>query len=464
MTTTSPHITVVMCTYNRADLVEHTVRSVLRQEGPSYSVVVVDDGSTDATPKVLAAIDDNRLRVVRQPNGGLSVARNTGIAAVEGDWVVFLDDDDIPEPGWLSALARPMDEPDVGVTCCGSIAVDPDGHEIAPLPVIALPEPFGGVVASYRAGTFAVRTALCRQAGGYLDGLGTSHQFELFMRLQAEAGRQGLRIVSTDVLALRIERRPVDERRSSNPYITYDATSWILSRHPVVFAASPARVAAFDGVRGAAAARFEDWAAARRHFRRSARLEPNRVRQWTRVALAHAPPVGRWVWNRHNALRYDTGTVGVLVQHPSTPDGRARELFLAWGYEERPAADVTGGTPVAASVRRLASRSARRTSGLVLRLDATFEAHDDPVGLLHEIAGQSGDGVPVLLSIVDREVADPDHPLGPPSDPGHRREWTGDQFRLLLRSTGFRVERSWRRGQRLAFLVRYSDTTPTTAS
>ena len=466
--TTTPDITVVMCTYNRADVVEHTVRAVLRQEGPSFEVVVVDDGSTDPTPKVLAAIDDSRLRVVRQANAGLSAARNTGIAAVEGDWVVFLDDDDIPEPGWLAALARPMGEPDVGVTCCGSIAVDPDGNEIAPLPVMALPEPFGGVVASYRAGTFAVRTDLCRQAGGYLDGLGTSHQFELFMRLQAEAERQGLRIASTDVLALRIERRPVDERRSSNPHIIYDATSWILSRHPVAFAASPGRVAAFDGVRGAAAARFEDWSAARRHFRRSAQLEPNRLRQRTRAALAWAPPLGRWVWNRRNTLRYDPGTVGVLVQHPSAPTPRARELFLAWRYEEGPSGGSGSGSsesaePAAAVdawARRLASRWARRTPGLVDRLDDAFEVHDDPVVLLHDIA-RHGNDVPVLLSIVDREVADPDRPLGPPSDPRHRREWSQDQFRLLLRSVGFRIERTWRRDRRRVFLVRFSETTPT---
>jgi glycosyltransferase involved in cell wall biosynthesis len=453
-------ITVVVCTYNRAGLVERTVQGVLDQEGPTFEVVVVDDGSTDATPKVLAAIKDDRLQVVRQDNAGLGAARNAGLTAAEGDWVVFLDDDDVPDPGWLAALARPMGEPGVGITCCGSLAVDPDGNVIAPMPPVPLPDPFHGVVASYRAGTFAVRTELCRRAGGYLDGLGTSHQFELFMRLQAEATRQGLGIESTDVCPLRIERRPVDDRRGSNPYVMYDATSWILARHPVVFAASPGRVAAFEGVRGAAAVRTNAWSLARRHFWRSARLEPHRSRNWGRLALSVAPALGRWAWNRHSTLVYDPASVGVLVQHTDRQLGSVRELFLAWEYEENPPTDGEP-TPVTGWAKRLAKRQARKNPGLSVHLSDVLERDDDPVAVLRGIASDA-DGGMVLLTAVDREASNPHRPLGPPSNPDHRREWTYDQFRLLLRSTGFVIERSWTGSRRLVFLVRSSDRAPTT--
>ena len=452
---TTPQITVVVVTYNRGELVERTLRAVLDQDGVPFEVVVVDDGSTDATPKVLAAIDDRRLRVLRQDNAGMSSARNAGLAAAEGESVVFLDDDDVPEPGWLAALAGPLVDSGVGISCCGASAVDPDGSVIAPMPPVPLPPPFGGVVASYRAGTFAVGTELCRRAGGYVDGLGTSEQFELFIRLQAEARRQGVAVVSTDVLALRIERRPVDDRRSSNPYIIYDATSWILSRHPVTFATSPERVVAFEGVRGTAAARAGAWSTARRHFRHAARLEPRRRRSWGRLVLAYLPPLGRWAWSRKLPLDFDPQSVGVLQQRPGS--SRPRELFLAWEYQERPSptAPATADT----ATQRWAARRAKRIPGVVVRVAESFESDVDPVALLHSIARDTA-GAPVLLATTDREAADPDRPLGPPSNPSHRRQWSHDQFRLLLRSTGFRVERTWRRGDRLVFLVESVAGTP----
>ena len=460
----SPLISVVLCTYNRADVVGRTLDAVLDQEGPTFEVVVVDDGSTDATPELLAEIgaEDPRLRVVRQVNSGLSVARNSGLAAAQGTWVVFLDDDDVPDRGWLAALARPMDDPGVGITCCGARAVDPDGSEICELPIIRLPAPFGGVLGAYRAGTFAVRTDLCVRAGGYLNGLGTSHQFELFMRLQEEAERQGLRVEATDANVISIERRPVDERRSSNPHIIYDATSWILERHPERFAAAVERVAAFEGVRGHAAARMKDWPTARRHFWASARMESKRRVNWGRLALAMVPPLGSWAWNRNSKLTYDPSTVGVLVQieGDDTPE---RELFLAWDYKENPPPDAPIGElggEVPAYVERLAKRLRRRVDGLSLHLTEDVEQDEDPVGLLQRIARDAAKA-PILLSVVDRGLTDPDRPLGPPSDPGHRREWTYDQFRLLLRSTGFRIERMWRRDKHMVFLIRASDTPPT---
>jgi glycosyltransferase involved in cell wall biosynthesis len=459
--TGSPLISVILCTFNRADVVGRTLDAVLAQEGPTFEAVVVDDGSTDTTPELLAAIDDPRLRVVRQANSGLSVARNTGLTAAHGTWVVFLDDDDVPDQGWLAALTRPTDDPGVGITCCGARAVDPDGNEICELPIIHLPAPFGGVLGAYRAGTFAVRTDLCRQAGGYLNGLGTSHQFELFMRLQEEAERQGLRVEATDANVISIERRPVDDRRSSNPHIIYDATSWILERHPERFAAAVERVAAFEGVRGHAAARMGDWPTARRHFWASARMESKRRVNWGRLALALVPPLGGWAWNRHSNLTYDPSTVGVLVQVEGN-DNPERELFLAWGYKENPPPDAPTGEPtaVAPEVRRLASRLTRRVDRLVVQVAEDVQQDEDPVGLLQRIA-RDAVKAPILLSVVDRVLTDPDRPLGPPSDPGHRREWTFDQFRLLLRSTGFRIERMWRRGPHMVFLIRASDTPPT---
>jgi len=95
-----PLISVVIPTFNRARCVGDAIESVLAQTCRDYEVIVVNDGSTDDTSEVLAKFGD-RIGVVRQENQGVSEARNTGIRAARGEWVAFLDSDDVWTPNRL---------------------------------------------------------------------------------------------------------------------------------------------------------------------------------------------------------------------------------------------------------------------------------------------------------------------------------------------------------------------------
>jgi glycosyltransferase involved in cell wall biosynthesis len=86
-------ISVIIPTYNRAAQVPVAVRSVLEQTSPPHEVIVIDDGSTDATGDALAPFMD-RIRYIRIGNGGVSAARNRGIHEATGNWIAFLDSDD----------------------------------------------------------------------------------------------------------------------------------------------------------------------------------------------------------------------------------------------------------------------------------------------------------------------------------------------------------------------------------
>lgn len=98
-----PTFSVVIPTYNRASLVERTVQAFLAQEGPSFELIVLDDGSADASFAVLERIHDPRFCAHRQGNQGLAAARNAGFALATGKYVLFNDDDMVPEPGFLQA-------------------------------------------------------------------------------------------------------------------------------------------------------------------------------------------------------------------------------------------------------------------------------------------------------------------------------------------------------------------------
>jgi len=100
-------VTVVLPTWNRAHTLPESLASLLAQEGVEFEVVVVDDGSTDDTPRLLAGLAhaDPRVRVVRTAHAGVAAARNAGIAAARAPFVAFHDSDDRALPG---RLARPV--------------------------------------------------------------------------------------------------------------------------------------------------------------------------------------------------------------------------------------------------------------------------------------------------------------------------------------------------------------------
>lgn len=132
--TTGPLVSVVIPTFDRAPLVVDAVRSVLNQTWQDLELVVIDDGSTDGTGARLGAIDDPRLRIVRQPNGGVARARNRGVAETRGGWIAFLDSDDRWRPEKLSRqMARMLAAPGrIGFCHTGIEIVGPDGTSVQP--------------------------------------------------------------------------------------------------------------------------------------------------------------------------------------------------------------------------------------------------------------------------------------------------------------------------------------------
>jgi glucosyl-dolichyl phosphate glucuronosyltransferase len=103
----APLISVVICTRNRAQLLERALASVLNQEFPreNYEILVVDNGSSDRTQEVVKQFQDKAaIRYLYEERPGASIARNAGWSAAAGRYIAFLDDDIIAPPGWLTAV------------------------------------------------------------------------------------------------------------------------------------------------------------------------------------------------------------------------------------------------------------------------------------------------------------------------------------------------------------------------
>lgn len=192
-----PRISVVVPLYNKARHIGATIASVLVQSYAGFELVVIDDGSTDGGDEIVAAIDDPRLRLVRQQNAGVSVARNRGVEESRGEYVAFLDADDEWMPWHLDELIGLTDEfPGRGLY---SVA-----HEIVQGDIVYYPST--GVAKGFRggvddvAGTFARGLALVNsstacvsreafvRSGGFPVGVKRGEDVYLWLKIGMSEG------------------------------------------------------------------------------------------------------------------------------------------------------------------------------------------------------------------------------------------------------------------------------------
>ena len=133
----SPMVTVVITTYNRADMVGRAIQSVLNQTHKDFELIVVDDCSTDNTEEVIKAFHDSHLCYIRHDkNRRLPAARNTGMKAAQGKYLAFLDDDDewLPDRLKLQVEAAEQKDEGYGGFYCGYAYYLEDGALMETIP------------------------------------------------------------------------------------------------------------------------------------------------------------------------------------------------------------------------------------------------------------------------------------------------------------------------------------------
>lgn len=130
-----PLVSIIVPVYNVEDYLSACLESIQTQDCHNIEIIIVNDGSTDNSgiicDKVAAA--DDRIRVIHQKNGGLSAARNAGIDRATGDYIVFVDSDDLMHPSYISVLLSELSESGCKLAMCDMQRFH-DAPEIANIP------------------------------------------------------------------------------------------------------------------------------------------------------------------------------------------------------------------------------------------------------------------------------------------------------------------------------------------
>ncbi|MBX3748145.1 MAG: glycosyltransferase [Verrucomicrobiae bacterium] len=191
-----PIVSVVLPVRDGAQTLRPALASVLRQSLPNFELIVLDDGSTDDTPSILAdcARNEPRLRLTRLPQLGLTVALNRGLELARAPYCARMDADDLAHPERLARQVAWLDaHPDVVAVGSQVTLIDDAGRPIGPLPVPLTHEEIDAAHLTGLAGRIihpaaTLRTDSLRRVGGYNPRYLTSQDYDLWLRL-AETGR-----------------------------------------------------------------------------------------------------------------------------------------------------------------------------------------------------------------------------------------------------------------------------------
>lgn len=185
-----PLVSIVTATYNMGRYLGLTIDSILAQSYPQLECVVVDDGSTDETPTVLAGYaDDPRVRVIRQTNAGQTVAKNRGLREARGELIGFCDADDLWRPEKLAVQVPLFAEPRLGVAYSDFEFIDEEGH---PLPTHRPRTYSGRITGRLLADNFIhfptalVRREAVERVGGFDERLTMGIDYDLWLRVSVD--------------------------------------------------------------------------------------------------------------------------------------------------------------------------------------------------------------------------------------------------------------------------------------
>lgn len=301
-----PHVSVVVAACNAAETLDEALASVAAQTYRNFELIVVDDGSTDATPELLAgyAAKWPWMTWFRQENAGVATARNRAIERARGDLLAFQDADDIWLPEKLAEQVPLLDQnPGTDLVFADSTFFPPDPD--SPGSLFQQKPPQRGRVLQrllmgcfVLLGTVVVRKSALLEAGGFVDGQTPYEDVDLILRL---AEQHDFDYVDKVLMRWRIRPESQSHRDPlANQVRDLEMFDHWVARRPDLFPANAPEVkdhrAKVYARMGRTLLARRDWKGSRRAYRRAIALGEHSRGVLMRALAAHAPALAMLFW------------------------------------------------------------------------------------------------------------------------------------------------------------------------
>ena len=228
----NPLFSIIIPCYNQAHFLSQCLDSVLEQKFKNWEAIVVNDGSADATDEVVEkyVVDDSRIKLVKKTNGGLSSARNFGIANAFGSRFIFLDADDFLYPHCLQNIAGVIQDSDEKTLIqCGYTYIKEDGKEIlshnnAQKREPLIPNIFKGNLGPCH--SICISRSLIDAAGLFDESLKSVEDWDFWLRAVKAGGKQ--KIIPEKLVYYRYAKNSM----SRDGFVMFDALKKVIERGP----------------------------------------------------------------------------------------------------------------------------------------------------------------------------------------------------------------------------------------
>jgi len=188
-----PLFSVIIPVYNKANYIEETLKSVLKQQFTNYEIIIIDDGSTDSSLEIINQFLDNRICIYKQENKGVAAARNFGIEKSKGKLIAFLDADDYWFPNHLEEIVKLYhDFPNCGMYC-NLYRIKTTNKHFQDISFRGISSGFRGIVKNYFysnkpfriswTSSLAITKKILKEFNGFNENVSNGQDIELWTRI-----------------------------------------------------------------------------------------------------------------------------------------------------------------------------------------------------------------------------------------------------------------------------------------
>lgn len=188
-----PFFSIIIPSYNRAHVIQNTIKGVLEQTFDDFELIIVDDGSTDNTNQIVNGYLDKRIHYIYQNNNGVCSARNTGAKNAAGNYLIFLDSDDSIAINGLKEFHDTIQNSQFDIVYCSVKMLHPNGM----IKLIDVNNPYNivgknGIKGTDLTGSWVVKKSLFLEVGGYDEKIKFGENNELRLRFNYQKPNVGI--------------------------------------------------------------------------------------------------------------------------------------------------------------------------------------------------------------------------------------------------------------------------------
>ena len=276
-----PVFSVIIPLFNSSSLICLTLDSVIQQKCKDFEIIIIDDGSTDDVKNILSSyIGNSSINYFYQSNSGVSAARNKGASLSNGDYLIFLDSDDLVTQNWLFDYAN--------IIYCGINRMK--DNILVEYTDPTNPFKDGNSVGNVIPGSFCIRKAFFEQIGCYDVKLAYGENSELGFRIKHTKPTMSFVKSPNLFYNMRENSHGKNARNKMNGII------YTIKKHPQLFDKNNNLKLRFLTIAGVAALSCKEYSIAKKYFFKSLKLNPLSLKNYFRFCLVFIPVVRDFLW------------------------------------------------------------------------------------------------------------------------------------------------------------------------